>query len=58
MPHLRDDETGREDGALTVVSAQIFLVAGHHGVVELLEECVVLFLAVGGGEAEGFDAFY
>ena len=29
----------------------------HHGVVELFEEGVVLLLAVGGGEAEGFDAF-
>ena len=29
----------------------------HHRVVELLEECVVFFFSVGGGEAEGFDAF-
>ena len=29
---------------------------GQHGVVELLEEGVVFFLAVGCGEAEGFDA--
>ena len=28
-----------------------------HGVVELFEEGVVLFFAVGGGEAEGLDAF-
>ena len=30
--------------------------SGHPGVVVLLEEGVVLFLAVGGGEALGFDA--
>jgi hypothetical protein len=30
---------------------------GQHGVVELLEEGVVFFLAVGGGEAERLDAF-
>jgi len=33
------------------------LVRGHHGVVELLEEGVVFFVAFGGGEAEGLDAF-
>jgi len=32
-------------------------VGSHHGVVELFEEGVVLLLAVGGGEAERFDAF-
>ena len=29
----------------------------HHCVVELLVEGVVFFFSVGGGEAEGFDAF-
>jgi hypothetical protein len=33
------------------------LVRGHHGVVELLEEGVVFFLAVCSSEAEGLDAF-
>lgn len=29
-----------------------------HGVVELLKEGVVFFVAFGGGEAQWFDAFY
>jgi hypothetical protein len=32
-------------------------VRSHHGVVELLEEAVVLFFAVLFGEAKGVDAF-
>jgi hypothetical protein len=32
------------------------LVRSHRGVVELIEEGVVLLLAVGGGEALGLDA--
>ncbi len=41
----------------SVFGLALGLVRGHHGVVELLEEGVVLFLAVGGGEAQGFDKF-
>ena len=40
------------------ISEGLRLVRRHHGVVELLEEGVVFFLAVGCGEAERLDAFY
>jgi hypothetical protein len=36
---------------------RLWSLVGVHGVVELFEEGVVFFFAVGGGEAEGFDAF-
>jgi hypothetical protein len=43
-------------GHRVLVSARRILVRGQHSVVELLEEGVVFFLTVGGGEAEGLDA--
>jgi len=55
MSHLIDDE--RREGGASGFELAWRLVRGHHGIVELLEEGVVTFLAIGGAEAERFDAF-